>query len=346
MQSIISIGIMAHNEERVIAATLEDLLGQDIFSGQDQQVEILVLVNGSTDRTANIARQVLAEKAGPGCGAARVLEIARAGKANAWNEFVHGHSFADADTLICMDADIRLPQADTLTRLVSALEEHPESLAAVDEPVKSIAQNQRQRHDLRRQLSLAAAQAARAGPPKLCGQLYAARADALRRIVLPEPMLVEDGFIKAMLATDGFSRPERDDALVRAPGAFHLFEAETRLAGIFRHEKRIVMGTVCNIILFAHLRRCVAQGRDAAAVIREGMAADANWFRRLIAENMRTPQRRADLLNMVLLPLRQWQGLGPGRSATGLAAALVRTVLTVPVAWAARRDLRRNVLHW
>lgn len=343
MRERISIGVMAHNEESAIAATLGDLLAQDLFSQRGASVQALVLVNGATDRTADVARSVFAAQARGGPAEARVVEIARAGKANAWNEFVHRHSFPDATTLICMDADIRLPQADTLSRMVTTLIEHPEAQAAVDEPVKSFALK---RHGLRRRLSLAAARAAQAGPPKLCGQLYAARAAALRGIFLPEPMLVEDGFVKAMLVTDGFRRPERQDALARTPGAYHLFEAETSLPHVFRHEKRIVMGTVCNLILFAHLRQCVAQGRDAAAVIRECMAADANWFRRLIAENMRTAQRRKDLLNIVLLPLRQWKGLGQGRSVTGLAAALARSALTVPVALSAWRDLRRDELNW
>jgi glycosyltransferase involved in cell wall biosynthesis len=340
----ISIGIMAHNEEAAIAATLTDLLVQDALADQSRRVEILVLVNGSQDRTAERARTTLEQRAVGAVWSARVLEIQRAGKANAWNEFVHSHSSEDAEILICMDADIRLPQTDTLSRMLQALDEHPQALTAVDEPVKSIALNRDQ--GMRDQLSLAAAQLSAGGPPKLCGQLYAARAEALRRIFLPEPLLVEDGLIKAMLTTDGFQQAERQDALVRAPGAYHLFEAETGLRNIFRHEKRIVAGTICNIILFWHLNRLAAHGLDPAAEMRAGMAADPAWLRKLIAKGIRKPELRGELSNIALLPLRQWRDMGAGRTLSGLAAALARTGMNIPVILAARRDLRRDRLRW
>jgi glycosyltransferase involved in cell wall biosynthesis len=340
----ISIGIMAHNEEAGIAATLTDLLAQDALVGGKRRAEILVLVNGSRDRTAEVAGEILERQAAGAFWSARVLEITKAGKANAWNEFVHRHSPKDAEVLICMDADIRLPRNDTLSRLLRALDEHPEALAAVDEPVKSISLQRDQ--GIRDQLSLAAAKLSASGPPKLCGQLYAARAEALRRIFLPEPMLVEDGFIKAMLTTDGFQRPERSDALVRAAGAFHLFEAETRLADIFRHEKRIITGTICNLILFERLRGWAAQGANPAGELRTAVSADQDWLRRLIARDIRDPQRHRDMWNILSLPLRQWRGLADKRTLSGLVAALVRSSLNLPLVLAAYRDLRRNVLRW
>lgn len=340
----ISIGIMAHDEEAAIAATLTDLLAQDVLADQGRCVEILVLVNGSHDRTAEKARTILEQQAVQAVWSARVLEIPQAGKANAWNEFVHSHSSQDAEILICMDADIRLPQSDTLSRMLRALDEHPRALAAVDEPVKSIALKRDQ--GMRDRLSLAAAQLSASGPPKLCGQLYAARAEALRRIFLPEPLLVEDGLIKAMLTTDGFQRAEQENALVRAPGAYHLFEAETGLRNIFRHEKRIVAGTICNIILFRHLTRLAAHGLDPAAEMRVGMAADPAWLRKLIARGLRDPEQRRALSNILLLPLRQWRDMGARRTPSGLAAALARTCVNIPVILAARRDLRRDRMHW
>jgi hypothetical protein len=257
---------------------------------------------------------------------------------------VHHHSAKDAEVLFCMDADIRLPRQGTLSRLLRALDEHPKALAAVDEPVKSIALSRGR--SIRNQLSLAAGELAAAGPPKLCGQLYAGRALALRRIFLPEPMLVEDGFIKAMLTTDGFQQPERSDALVRAVGAYHLFEAETRLADIFRHEKRIITGTLCNLILFERLRGWAAQGADPARELRAAISADPDWLRKLIAKGIRDPQRRRDIRNILLLPLRQWRDMGAKRTLSGLAAALVRSSLNLPLVLAACRDLRRNVLRW
>ncbi len=340
----ISIGILAHNEEQTIPAVLKDLAVQDRIPGMADPLEVLVVVNGSKDQTAEKARQI-AEQISPVMKwDFRVVELARAGKDNAWNLFVHEYSRPDADILILMDADIRLPQIDTLSRLVTSLEKNPEALASVDEPVKSIAMHKG--HDLRGHLSVAASRVSAAGPPKLCGQLYAARAEALRNIFLPLPLLVEDGFIKAMLTTDGFSRPERSSALVRAPGAYHLYEAESSLKNLFRHERRIIAGTLCNIILFEYLRKCVSQGLSPARVIRQNNEQDQDWLRSLIVGNIQLSSRFTDIYSIVLLPLHQWRSMQAGRSFTGFAAALTRTMFNIPVTFAAWLDLRRDRLKW
>ncbi|WP_045215631.1 glycosyltransferase [Desulfonatronovibrio magnus] len=340
----ISIGILAHNEEQTIPAVLKDLAAQDKIPGMADQLEVVVVVNGSSDQTAENARKT-AEKIKPVMKwDFRVVELARAGKDNAWNLFVHEYSRPDAEILILVDADIRLPQIDTLSRLVKSLEKNPGALASVDEPVKSIAMDKG--HDLRGHLSVAASRVSAAGPPKLCGQLYAARSEALRNIFLPLPLLVEDGFIKAMLTTDGFSRPERNNALVRAPGAYHLYEAESSMKKLFRHERRIIAGTLCNIILFEYLRKCVSQGLLPAQIIRQNNEQDKDWLRTLIAGNIQLSSRFKDIYSIVLLPLHQWRSMQAGRSFTGFAAALIRTLFNIPVTCAAWLDLRRDRLNW
>ncbi len=340
----ISIGILAHNEEKTITEVLNDLAEQQVIPGMRESLEILVVVNGSSDNTAEKARQTAARITPSMNWDFKVIEISRAGKDNAWNQFVHEYSRPDAEILILMDADIRLPQTDTLTRLVTALDKNPEAAASVDEPVKSVALVKSRA--LRDQLSVAASRVAASGPPKLCGQLYAARAQALRAIVLPRPLLVEDGFIKAMLTTEGFSRSENSSALVRAQGAYHVYQAESRLKELFRHEKRIITGTLCNIILFKYLRQCVSQGLTSYQVIKQNNAQDENWLPNLVAKNIQISRLFTVMYNIIFLPLHQWISMETGRSTTGFLAALARTMFNIPITWAAWMDLRRNRLNW
>lgn len=98
-----SIIIAAHNEERVLGATLDCLLADG------SSHEIVVAPNGCSDDTAGTAR------ARPGI---RVIEVAEGGKANALN---HADAVAAEFPRIYLDADIRLPPGG-IDRLISALD--------------------------------------------------------------------------------------------------------------------------------------------------------------------------------------------------------------------------------
>jgi glycosyltransferase involved in cell wall biosynthesis len=87
-----TIVIAAHNEEQVLGRTL-DALGPVIRSGE---IEVLVVCNGCTDRTAEIAR---------GFSGVGVAELDVASKVAALRE---GDRLAGSGTLIYLDADIVL----------------------------------------------------------------------------------------------------------------------------------------------------------------------------------------------------------------------------------------------
>lgn len=87
-----SIVIAAHNEEQVIARTLE-ALGPSVRSGD---FEVLVVCNGCTDRTAQIAR---------GFAGVTVVELDTASKVAALRE---GDRLAGSGARIYLDADIVL----------------------------------------------------------------------------------------------------------------------------------------------------------------------------------------------------------------------------------------------
>ena len=101
------IAVFAHNEAPRIAATLRSIE----VAAHGMAVQVVVLANGCQDGTAQVVRGLAA--ASPHL---RVVEIALADKANAWNAYVHGiaatspeaqpamHVFVDGDVQIAPDA--------------------------------------------------------------------------------------------------------------------------------------------------------------------------------------------------------------------------------------------------
>jgi hypothetical protein len=160
--------------------------------------------------------------------------------------------------------------------MVSVLRDQPHVLVATDEPIKHIALKEKKSWLDR--LSLAVSAMTKATPGQLTGQLYAARAAALRRIVIPEGVIVEDGFLKQMLVTDGLTQRADNSRIVRAPDAAHVFEAYTRLRDILPNQRRQAVGHTIYTYLRDYLHHEIAQGRFAEQTLREKGAADPEWF--------------------------------------------------------------------
>jgi glycosyltransferase involved in cell wall biosynthesis len=109
----LSVVVAAHNEEDVISRCLEALLS----TARPAELEIAVVCNGCTDRTADIARAY-----GPGV---RVIETPIASKTAALNL---GDEAVSAFPRFYVDADVTLPLS-SLRRIASRLAEH-DALAA------------------------------------------------------------------------------------------------------------------------------------------------------------------------------------------------------------------------
>lgn len=343
----ISIGILAHNEQRSIGATLEALGRQTLLlhATRSDPVDVRVVVNGSRDNTASVAEVASNRRLRVHPGVTASVDVLKqAGKANAWNEFVHRLSEPDTDVFILLDADIRFGEEDCLERLVTGLLADPEAHIAVDRIRKDI--EKKSDKSLIEKLSVAASEAALAGPPKLAGSLYVARAAVLRRIWMPLGLLVEDGYLKAMVLTDDFRAAEDLRRLIRVPGTTHTFEAVTSPAVLFRHEKRMVTGTRVNIALFAYLRELATTKQDAGAVIRARNKDDPKWLGTLARERLHADPDMAPGRLFVFLPLRQLANLKLTRRLACLPGALARSLFNLAVVVAAGRDLRRGRLQW
>ncbi len=173
--------VLAHNEERRIGACLNSLpLG-------DPGVAIHVVVNGSTDRTAEIARGIAASAAN-----VMVHDWPEGGKARSWNRllfdeldgFHEVHVFVDGDAEILpgsIEALARALQADGRANAASALPMNGRNMAHYQQAM-------RREHGL-------------------FGDLYALRGDFLKRmkaqgIRLPDDLIGDDGLICSMAKTD------------------------------------------------------------------------------------------------------------------------------------------------
>ncbi len=272
----LSIGILAYNEESRIGATLQGLFAQDIFA--KYSTEVVVVANGCTDTTASIARETILDNQALWSvrGSTRVVELSTAGKSNAWNKFVHEFSSPRAAVLFLMDADIELTAFDTLYSMLTTLKRSCNAVVCVDRPVKNIAINPNRTFFQR--LLVATTPKVDPNDPAICGQLYCVRSEELRAIKLPVEVTVEDGFLRALLLTCGFTRPEDKRKIILDLKASHIFTSVTTLREAFKHEVRVVAGSIVNMLLFERFSEECKLNRSAMELMQIWEKENPNWL--------------------------------------------------------------------
>ena len=269
----VDIGVFAHNEASGIAAMVAELARQDVLLAPGIDARVVVLANGCTDGTVARARAAC-EALGTRI---EVADLAEGGKSRTWNRFVHDLARREADILVFCDADIEMPEVDSLRRLVQGLAERPALWAFNSRPVKDIVH----RPEIRRGLDgliAAAGGTLDDWRTAICGQLYAMRADCARGLHLPIGLPVEDGFLRAMILTDALSAPE-DTGLIDGGDVWHVYGSERTIAGLIRHQTRIVIGSAINAAVFAHLRQLPPPARRPALA---EAAVEAGWLTRVL----------------------------------------------------------------
>jgi glycosyltransferase involved in cell wall biosynthesis len=285
----ISIGILAHDEAEVIEETLTSLFNQSLFTlgSGIRQLELIIVANGCTDETVKISDKAISRLA-ESCPRNidwSIHDIPEPGKSNAWNLFVHHLSNVDADYLILMDADINFLETDTLTNMVSLLKHDSKISVSTDVFLKDLS-FKKNKTIIDRFSLLASKSAQEHYQNSICGQLYCARADVLRAIWMPKGLLVEDGYLRAMIATDRFTSEAYPNRVQTAPSASHSFKAYNSFVPLILHEKRIVIGTVINQLLFKYFWSVCHTDMDAGTLVLKNNEADSLWLQNLVDNNL------------------------------------------------------------
>lgn len=274
----VEIGVFSHNEAEGLASTLRGMLAQDIFSS-DMQAHLIVLANGCTDSTVDVARSI-------DHPALRVVDLPQGGKSRTWNSFVHEISARETDILIFADADIVLPDRATLQRLAKGLAAQSSLFALSSQPVKDISLTS-EKLTLTERLIAASAGGMDDWQTSICGQLYAMPAARARQFSMPIGLPVEDGFLRAMVLTDHLTTTEVLSRLGGLSGVRHVYGSERSVPALIRHQVRIVIGSAINAAIFTALRRLPPEERAEEL---QTAARDDGWLTAVLeAELPRAP---------------------------------------------------------
>ncbi len=213
--------VLAHNEERCIAACLDSIFAAD----PDLDLAVYVMANGCTDRTEDIVRQYSAKRP-----KVRLISIALGDKCNAWNVFIHETVpvFCQGrEVYFFMDGDARaVPRS--FSAMLRALKANPYAHAASAVPASG-RNIERDRDEMLRDRGLVA-------------NLYALRGTFVERlraqsVRIPLSLEGDDGLIGAFVKWD--LHPERnvfDDKRI-VPCADAAFEFESMSAARVGHWK-------------------------------------------------------------------------------------------------------------
>ncbi len=191
--------VLAHNEERRIGSCLGSL------PLDDPAVAVHVVVNGSTDRTAGIARTF----------PVTVHDWPEGGKSRSWNRIVLDTPGLEAEAFVFVDGDAQLLPG-SIAELVGALRANPSANAAAGLPANG--------------RSMARYRAETIAQRGMFGDLYALSGDFVARlrasgIRLPQDLVGDDSLIGALAKTDlGDETDWQDDRILPCPAAGFLCE--------------------------------------------------------------------------------------------------------------------------
>lgn len=274
----VEIGVFAHNEEVAISTLVAELSRQSLFDADHICAAIHVLANGCSDETVQRSKEAISHLPWERRSIFQIQELAEPGKSRTWNRFVHDLSRPEADLLICMDADIILPNIDVLARLCAALENRPNLHVCTSRPVKDLELSDQRLSFIERLISMGSGSLSN-WRNSICGQLYAIRSSSARCVWMPIGLPVEDGFLRAMVLTDLLTQPEQLHRIDGDDATWHVYASERTVGGLVRHQTRIVVGGAINAMLFGVMRRDAPKLDDARALLKLA-AGDELWLER------------------------------------------------------------------
>lgn len=350
----ITIGVLAYNEEKNIDRTIWSLFQQSVFRRTTDILthwQVVVVPNGCTDATASLATQALeiATADVEVTSVDFVVEpIGRPGKSNAWNELVHRIASPSTDVFVLIDADIEFGHPDTLLNCIQRLLQDRHARAVVDLPLKDF--TRKSKLSMLERFSARTSKVNFTQAPGISGQFYCARAESLRSVWMPVGLSVEDGFLAAMLITNGFREPPDPTRIVRADNASHYFEGLTGLRDIVQHEVRIVVGTVLNCHLCWDTLWFLTPktGHGAGPLLKALNEEQPDWYATMMTNMVANRGRWAIPRGWVYQRFLRTREDRLFDRLRGLPRRLVILFFDVLVHWLANRQLRssRVVGYW
>lgn len=327
--------IIAKDEETTIGRLVEQIAQQSILRRQ-YQIDVIVVSNGCTDRTASVAHDAFAKCIWPVNVTTKVYDTPDGGKARSWNLAVHELIDSSVDIVIFLDADIEMADQDVLADLIDELEGNANLLAVSGWPLKDIAKKSRK--SLVDKFSLGVSEQT-SFPHSINGSLYAVRMIELQRIWLPVPIPGEDGMLTAMLHTEGFSQPAVLERVGRASRPTHFFEAHS-VAGFFQHEQRMAIGTTINGWLCEHFWDGDHK-EHVGKLVRYRNMHDPNWVNDLISVNVGN-RFWALPIRLLTWRLNNLREMGFGRMLLRAPLSIAATLLNIWPCVLANRTLKKR----
>jgi glycosyltransferase involved in cell wall biosynthesis len=278
----LAIAVLAHNEQDEIAGTLESLFRQSVFFGPAlvTEISVYVIANGCTDQTVSVSERTLAQLRTERSVFWKVVCLQKAGKANAWNAFVHDLLCADVDYAAIMDADVRFGEVGTIASCLKLLEGSPQVQIATPRLVKRF--DERRSGRIGGLLVRAFAGTADSTSHAIAGAFYCARAGTLRNVVMPLNIIVEDGFLRAMTLTSALTEPEQLERIQSPCEATVQYVPYTRLRDIFRYQVRQAKGSAIDHFIFDELNRLPRSFQERMSEVRRRNEANPDWVTEMI----------------------------------------------------------------
>ena len=280
----LDMAILAHNERRDLPKLLEDLSKQTLLADPEMDIRISVLANGCTDDTVDVARAKIASLPNDLTSLFEVVDRPEPGKSRTMNWFLHNRLRPEADLVMFVDGDIRLPVTSGMARMASELRCRPELIVFTSRPVKDIVHEKIPLGPVARAIA-----SGREGLTdfrrSIAGSLFVMRTEFARRLWIPAGLPVEDGFIRGMILTEFLSRSEDLSRIDGSPEVFHIYESVRTVRALVQHQTRIVLGSAINAALYRHMRSLVRTAPEAEALLHKA-ASDDEWMTRMLAEEL------------------------------------------------------------
>lgn len=251
--------MFAHNEELSIVNAIETIVSQDVFQDKLTNFIFYILINGSTDLTYSIANEYIIKKGLDDI--VILLNVEEKGKSRSWNFFVHKICPVDADLVVFCDADINIEKKCIISKMVSLLKSNKSVIALNSKPVKDLGYTKAIK-TITEKLIYISAGGFSEWKHSICGQLYCVRYDFIKKVHMPAGLPVEDGYVGAAILTDNFNCTPKKERIIGIDDVYHVYESESNVVSLIKHQVRIVVGSSINYALFTHLGKKTALERE------------------------------------------------------------------------------------